>query len=294
MIGFVILHYLDEDCTNTCIKCIRDLEGEKHIVVVDNASENGSGYRLMKTYEECEDVSVIFSSINAGFAKGNNMGVTYARQHFQPDFIVVLNNDVEINQKDFCKRVVDTYKEHPFDMMGPDIISQYTGVHQSPKRLDAITLESVRSKAAYVRRSQNPVLMYLSSEEKKNVLLYRWKTRKKREREGIDFATPKENVILHGSCIIFSRRFFEKRPEPFYAATFMYYEMEILDWICRRQGLVSRYEPSICVLHHQNVSTSQRFRTMLQRSRFVTDCLLDSLGAAERLLLEHSNEGVAL
>ena len=74
-------------------------------------------------------------------------------------------------------------------------------------------------------------------------------------------------------------------PEPFYPKTFMYYEMEILDWICRQEGSVVRYDPSISVLHYQYVASKMEYRSIVRRSKFVIDCLLDSLDAAEELIL---------
>ena len=43
MTAFVILHYRAIDTTRSCVKSIRALAGDKHIVIVDNASPNGTG-----------------------------------------------------------------------------------------------------------------------------------------------------------------------------------------------------------------------------------------------------------
>ena len=106
-----------------------------------------------------------------------------------------------------------------------------------------------------------------------------------RKKQHIDTTRPAEGVVLHGSCVIFSQRYLARHPEPFYAKTFMYYEMEILDWLCRQDGSVVRYDPSISVLHYQYVASKMEYRSIVRRSRFVIDCLLDSLDAAEELIL---------
>ena len=67
-------------------------------------------------------------------------------------------------------------------------------------------------------------------------------------------------------------------------------EMEILDWLCRKDKSVVRYDPSIEVLHYQYVSSKQEYRSIVKRSKFVIDCLLDSLTAAEELILESEAE----
>lgn len=289
MTAFVILHYLAVDSTRACVERVRALSGEKHIIIVDNASPNGSGELLREEYRDEIGVTVLLSDENSGFARGNNLGVEYAVGALDPDFVVALNDDVEILQQDFCDRIENAYRAAPFDLLGPDIVSRFSGIHQSPKRLSGVTLAGVRSKAAYVRRSQNPVLMYLSSERKRNVSAYRSYLRRRRDKQGIDSLTPAENVVLHGACVIFSRRFLEDRPRPFYPGTFMYYEMEILDWICRRDGYVSRYDPTLQVLHYQNVSTRLSCKSLLAQNRFVCSNLLRSLGSAERLMTGAEN-----
>ena len=47
MIAFVILHYRAADMTRKCVERIKALEGDKKIVIVDNASPNGTGQELL-------------------------------------------------------------------------------------------------------------------------------------------------------------------------------------------------------------------------------------------------------
>lgn len=285
MTAFVILHYMATDCTLKCVQTIKALDGDSAVVIVDNASPDGSGEDLAGQFDDDPRVSVLLNSENSGFAKGNNFGVSYAWEKLDPDFVVVLNNDIEIEQSDFVSRIERIYAEHPFDLLGPDIMSMFSGTHQSPKRLTGYDLEGVRRHAEYVRRAQNPVLMFLSSGQKSCAPLWKASLRRRRERTGIDFAASAEGVVLQGACVIFSHRYLERRPLPFYSGTFMYFEMEILDWLCRQDGSVVRYDPSITVKHLQHCATGTCYRSMYKRSRFVTDCLLQSLSCAEALML---------
>lgn len=285
MTAFVVLHYRAIDYTRKCVEHIKTLDGEKHIIIVDNASPDGSGIVLKGEYKGDKEVSVLLNKVNSGFAVGNNYGVRFGKCKFSPDFTVVLNNDVEINQKDFISRIYAMYREHPFDLLGPDIVSAFSGIHQNPKTMKGISLESVRKKMAYVKRSQNPILMLLSSGEKNSSALWRRAQRRRRARQNINSAVAAEGVVLHGSCVIFSRRYIEKHPEPFYCKTFMYFEMEILEWLCRHEGGLIRYDPGISVLHHQYMASKMEFRSILKQSQFVCKCLMDSLKAAEELIL---------
>lgn len=290
MTAFVILHYRAAEMTRTCVERIQALEGSNYIVIVDNASPNGTGELLAEEYAGESNITVLLNQENAGFARGNNLGIRWAWEHLQAEFVVVLNNDVEILQKDFAIRIGEIYKKNPFDVLGPDIVSVFSGIHQSPKSLHGCTLESVRRKRANVKRSSNPILLLLSSGEKNSPAIWRRKQRRERAKQQIDSSVSAEGVVLHGSCVIFANRYLDMHPEPFYPKTYMYYEMEILEWMCRKQGSVIRYDSSISVLHYQYVASKQEFKSIVRRSKFVIECLLESLTAAEELILESGGE----
>ena len=290
MTVFVILHYRAAEMTRTCVERIRALNGSNYIVIVDNASPNGTGELLAEEYAGEDNITVLLNQENAGFARGNNLGIRWVCEHLEADYVVVLNNDVEILQKDFAVRIGEIYEENPFDVLGPDIVSVFSGIHQSPKSLHGCTLESVRKKRANVKRSSNPILLLLSSGEKNSPAIWRRKQRRERAKQQIDSSVSAEGVVLHGSCVIFAKRYLDTHPEPFYPKTYMYYEMEILEWMCRQEGSVIRYDSSISVLHYQYVASKQEFKSIVRRSKFVIECLLESLTAAEELILESGGE----
>lgn len=293
MTAFVILHYRAIATTKSCVESIKALRGEKHIVIVDNASPDGTGAELAREFAEDGQVDVILNPNNSGFARGNNLGVKFVHDKLDADYICVLNNDVEITQEDFIEGIERIYAAHPFDLLGPDIVSVFSDIHQSPKSLHPCTLASVRKKRAYVERSGNPILLLLSSGEKNSPAIWRIVQRRNRARQNIDSSAAAEGVVLHGSCVIFSRRYIAGHAEPFYPKTFMYYEMEILDWLCRREGCVVRYDPAISVLHYQYVASKMEYRSIVKRSKFVIKCLLESLDAAEELMLSAGEESGA-
>ena len=90
MTAFVILHYRAIDTTRSCVKSIRALAGDKHIVIVDNASPNGTGAVLAEEFAASPDVTVLLHGKNDGFARGNNVGTRWVCTHLDADFTVVL------------------------------------------------------------------------------------------------------------------------------------------------------------------------------------------------------------
>ncbi len=268
MVCFIILHYMVAEETETCIRSLDRLSGERHIVIVDNASPNGSGKALQEKYRDRQDITVLLNDENSGFARGNNVGCAYAKNKLDPDFYVVMNNDVEITQKDFISRIAAVYEKEPFAVLGPDIYSTTGRVHQSPKGTRRTTIEDARAqKALYRKKLDSRVLTPLKCWLKRLAPVRALAARKKSISSGADWTKPYRDVPLHGSCLIFSRDFARKREHFFFPGTFFYYESEILDYECGREGLKVLYEPSLHVLHHQNVST----RTTMADERRRTD-----------------------
>ena len=95
-IAFVILHYMAVDDTIECISSVFEHNDRAgiHVIVVDNASPDGSGAVLEEKYSGDPDVTVIKSSENIGFARGNNLGFRYAKENFDCRYIILSNNDI--------------------------------------------------------------------------------------------------------------------------------------------------------------------------------------------------------
>ena len=77
MTAFVILHYRAAEMTRTCVERIRALNGSNYIVIVDNASPNGTGELLAEEYAGEDNITVLLNQENAGFARGNNLGIRW-------------------------------------------------------------------------------------------------------------------------------------------------------------------------------------------------------------------------
>lgn len=269
MIDFVILHYQALDETVNCVNTIFEkVSGDKRVVIVDNLSPNGSGKTLEEKYKNDPNVSVILTGENLGFAKGNNIGYLEAKKD-NPDFIVVMNNDVFIQQGDFTDLVNQSYSSHRFDVLGPDIYSTKVKGHQNPQRAKNYTLEELEKSRKKLEFKNNF----------KFLLRLKYMLPQKKEEDWSNRAYIKESktgTILHGACYIFSKDFIRKHDNCFYNGTFMYYESYILHYLGMREGLEFVYDPSIKVLHHEDVSTNQTYGKMYSKAIFVNKCQLDS------------------
>lgn len=271
MVCFVILHYLITDETIKCVESLNKIDGEKKIIIVDNGSSNGSGIRLKHIYQKNHGVDVILNAENIGFARGNNVGCKYAEK-YDPDFYIVMNNDVEIIQSDFIGRIYSSYSEEKFDVLSPDIYSTSGHVHQSPKSLRRTSIEDAKKlQKSYKKKMDSKVIVPLKSFVKKVRFIERIYKAFQQKNNGIDYSKKYYNIPIHGSCFVFSRNFIKNRKNAFFDKTFFYFESEILDYECQLSHMHVIYNPELKVLHHQNVSTNESFNNMLSKVRFMNE-----------------------
>jgi len=277
--AFVILHYFTFDVTNECIESIiSNIDYDDYsIIVVDNNSPNDSGDKLIKKYCNNDKVICIKTDENLGFARGNNIGYSYAKKELNSDFIVMINNDVTIEQKYFLKLIKERYESSKFDIMGPDILCKKNNIHQNPFLIDNIVSkdkESVRNRILenkYMllkkdlrciiddlknindKNISKTIVNEINSLEKKlNIILNK---RPKRSIHSPFWRKELENVKLHGCCFVFSPDYV-KRYKGLYDKTFMYGEEEILYYIAQKEKLKLVYYPKIQINHKMSFSTN--------------------------------------
>lgn len=269
MISFVILHYQALEETINCVTTIFEkVSGEFKVVIVDNCSPNGSGVKLKEMYKDDSGVTVILTEKNLGFAKGNNIGFQQAKKD-NPDFIVVMNNDVFLQQNDFTDRVNKMYQKHQFDILGPDIFSTRDNIHQNPQRKKNYTLKELKSYWKWVHFKAK--LSFLVR------IKYILKPKQKETAKNKPYIDhPLENIVLHGACYIYAKKYIQSHENCFYDETFMYFESYLLHYLSNREKLKLVYDPDIKVIHHEDVATNQTYKKRYEKSIFVNQCLVDS------------------
>jgi len=93
-LSIIILNYNVKELLINCLESIFKNKGKEYnwqIIVVDNASEDGSVEKVKEIYRNT--VEIYRNNSNLGFAQGNNVGVKYAKApvilFLNPDTIVV-------------------------------------------------------------------------------------------------------------------------------------------------------------------------------------------------------------
>jgi GT2 family glycosyltransferase len=92
LVSVIILNWNGQAYIKGCLDSVLSQDyGNVEIIVVDNASEDESSDLVRKIYR---NVVLIQNQSNLGFSIGNNIGIQRARG----DFLLVLNNDTELDR----------------------------------------------------------------------------------------------------------------------------------------------------------------------------------------------------
>lgn len=292
MIVFVILHYMSLEMTEKCIDTIKSSLKEQnyHIVIVDNASGNGTGHKLKRKYDKKERMTVILNEKNLGFAQGNNVGYEYAKKFLNPDFMVIMNNDVMIKDNDFVYKIYSIYEETEFSVLGPDIYACKTGLHQNPMRLNGYTRDEIIQIRNIRKRWLSVYSLYyvkLWSVEKLKVFikkLIRWKSKDSALINPYALEKRIKNPVLHGACLIFSKRFIQAEMYAFNPDTFLYMEEDILHYTCLKKGYSLIYDSSILVEHMEDVATNMVHKSQYSKLKMKYKNLIKSCDVLIKLM----------
>lgn len=111
-----------EQCLQSILSCPDAADAE--IIVVDNASSDGSTELVKKTFPR---VKLICNSNNLGFAKANNIGIN----HSQGQYLFLINSDVVVYPKCFSSLTRYIESQPQIAVLWPRIIGTDGKVQRS-------------------------------------------------------------------------------------------------------------------------------------------------------------------
>lgn len=284
---FVILHYRTLNETHQCVQHIKTLNNQQdiQIIIVDNGSKDGSILKLKELQMHMNNIFYVESEYNIGFAKGNNLGYSIAKHKFQAQYVILLNSDVFIQQKEFPEFIEELDQKTGFDILGPDIVTK-KGHHQNPVGYIHENIKRV-NKTIFLNRMRF-LASFLPIEIKKP---FKKRNVKVTETPNIDTLIGEsqiENVPLHGACLILSKNFIKSHEFPFYPDTFLYAEEDILYYLGQKKREKFVFSPSLKVLHLEDASTDLRFFDYRKKKRFVIKNSTQSLKILKKLMKNQS------
>lgn len=286
-ISFVILQYNTYELTIQCIESIHNnLKYEDYsIIVVNNHSKSDAAAKIKEYCIHDTNTYILEAPSNLGFAKGNNLGYSYAVSTLHADYVICVNNDTEFTQPDFLNKMLALHEQSHAAIIGPDIVTP-EHIHQSPYRLHALTCSQVVS----WRRKRFLWTIFL--------VLDQWLNLRKRSRHigayvarrnqaapsGVDSSRSYSDVVLQGACLIFTPEFIKTFDYAFYPETFLYCEEDIIFTLCSKKGLHTLYSPELCLLHKDGQTARSLGNKPVEKEIFESKHITKSLKVLKKVM----------
>lgn len=163
-VSIILVNYNTKQMTSECINSIRMQTKccNYEIILVDNASTDGS-----KDLFEKEKINYIYSSVNLGFGKANNIGIRQARG----EYIFLLNTDT-ILKNDALSYFIDFEKKNGNNkVLGAYLLDGELKPAQSFGEFPSIKSELKIALAVYLSRIPFNSREYYKVVEPKNVVI---------------------------------------------------------------------------------------------------------------------------
>lgn len=223
----VVLNYMNYRETFQCVDSVLSQKGINfEIVIVDNGSPNESYKKLRERYGKNKLIHLLRSNKNYGFAKGNNIGIHYAKQKLSADFLLLLNSDTELIQDDYISILLSKYEEN-VAVISSRIIQKKGGIQDKYDEY----VEFPSTLFQYVLLICDYYGFFNISKK-----VYQLLENKKR------------TEILHGSSFMLTPSFFEHY-KVLYSKTFLYAEEILLYIYCQKAGLIQIQTNEAVILH---------------------------------------------
>lgn len=108
LVSVVIINYNGVNDTVECVySLLRCTYKNIKIIIVDNNSKDKITYNDIVTKENCK---IIYNNLNIGFAGANNIGIKYALEVYESDYVLILNNDTVV-ERNFLEPLINTLEQ---------------------------------------------------------------------------------------------------------------------------------------------------------------------------------------
>ena len=205
------------------------------IELEENVLVNSNGIHLPEIQNNA--VILIKCKENYGYAKGNNIGIRTALKLFNPGYILVLNNDIIVNERNMFSLLVDgASQEKSIGVVSPILRSRNGEIQRActrnfPTFFDYLFVYSFLGQRLF--RNNRYWNNHFNA--------------------GYAFDKPRQVDVLGGSCMLFKSESLAK-VNLFDENTFLYWEEFILGKKLQSAGIQSYILPNTSVIHKGEIT----------------------------------------
>lgn len=122
----IVLNYNNSADTIECLKSLLHLQYDNfHIVLIDNASSDNSVAELDAFVGISESITFIQADRNGGYAAGNNIGIKYAIEQGDMEYVWILNNDTIVEKTALTELVKKMQKDKTIGFCGSKLVYEW-------------------------------------------------------------------------------------------------------------------------------------------------------------------------
>lgn len=244
LISVIIVEYNTPERTAAYV---RDLSvssdtDDLSFVIVDNYTKVDNESRLQQFLRKNGGSNVplryVHADKNLGYAAGNNLGAAKANEHFDPEYYLFSNSDIQLSKPFELNTLLKVLQDDPqVAVVGPRIVGP-DGVTQSPSVCAGIVGKHIVSNLLW------PVNLFIPSIHRLN-------------RNVLDHPVTGPVDYVMGSFMLVKRSAFEEAGG-FDEHTFLYAEEPILAERLLRKGYIEYYVNEVSLIHEEGGSTTDR------------------------------------
>lgn len=231
--GIVILNYNDYESTKKMIDKIKNYKSLNHIVIVDNNSSDDSYDKLQKL--KTDNIYVIKTDENKGYAYGNNYGIKYLTKNYKIDNIIISNPDI-IVEEEVIKGLIKDLKENKDISIIAPLIKQ-NGEEANGWRIPTFK-DELLSNINYVHRWARKKMFYPKIDEKL------------------------QKVEVVSGCFFMIRKSDFEQIGYFDEGTFLYYEENIISYKLKELNKNVYVDNELSVIHNESVSVDKNINSI--------------------------------
>jgi len=102
-----------------CLESLRKTTYNNYKVIVTDAHSPDKSKELVPKFKEIEFIDV---GHKAAFSENNNFAIKYAKAKYNPDYYLLLNNDVIITDKNWLEKLVNTAEKYKAGIVGCQLL----------------------------------------------------------------------------------------------------------------------------------------------------------------------------
>lgn len=261
-IGIVILNYLNWEDTIECVDSLyKQSYQDFEVVIVDNRSNNQSIEKMKASFKNKNRIHILETEKNEGFAKGNNVGISFCKNKLKLKNVLAINNDVVFTDQDYLKKLVSYNIGQDVGAVGTKIIGS-DGKNQNPVYLGISFYRILKHLLEpYLReKGFNSLLNIIRKIVQRIKKVFKKQSKSSNNSNVTSSSVIRSNkeFLLHGSAIYFTENFL-KLSNGWYPDTFLYYEENILGIIFEKTGLKMHYIDDFEIYHKEDKSSDLSF-----------------------------------